>query len=312
MNTTNQSKPRRSHPLLRLLPIERVRVLLQYAYPKRLLSAIMYRATRISFAPWKNWQIRWFIRRFDVDMKIAEVEDPTAYPDFNSFFTRALKPGVRPLPEDTRSVVSPVDGALYDFGAIEDGTLLQAKAHPYTVAELLADEDEGSRRFAGGSYFTLYLAPGDYHRVHMPFGGRLAEMVYVPGSRFSVNPATARHVPGLFARNERIIARFETDSGGMAVVMVGAVFVGAIDTVWHGAVTPAASRSITRWRYAAPVAVPSLARGDEMGRFNMGSTVVVLLERRVAAWRSKLEPGTRVQMGQALASIGPAGIANQG
>lgn len=283
----------------------KLKVLLQHLYPKRLLSALMYRATRIPFAPWKNLQIRWFIRRFGVDMSVAEVQNPRAFKDFNSFFTRALKPGVRPLPDDARSVVSPGDGVIYDLGSIEDNALVQAKAHRYAVPALLAETGERARCFDGGSYFTLYLAPGDYHRVHMPFGGVLKQMAYVPGTLFSVNPATARGIPGLFARNERVICWFETLAGQMAVVMVGAVFVGAMDTVWHGPVTPTAEREITRWRYDPPVTMISLVRGEEMGRFNMGSTVVVLLDRKVAAWRSNPAAGARVRMGQTLATFGP-------
>lgn len=274
-------------------------------YPKRLLSALMYRATRIRFAPWKNLQIHWFIRRFGVDMGAAEVRSPKAFKDFNSFFTRALKPGIRPLPKDARSVVSPGDGVLYDFGTVEDNALIQAKSHRYAVPMLLAEKGETAKCFENGSYFTLYLAPKDYHRVHMPFGGVLKQMVYVPGSLFSVNPLTAGEIPGLFARNERVICWFETVAGQMAVVLVGAVFVGAIETVWHGLVTPAKQREVTRWRYDPPVTTMTLARGAELGRFNMGSTVVVLFDRKVAAWRSKLAPGTPVLMGQPLATFGP-------
>lgn len=279
--------------------------MLQHAYPKRLLSAIMYRATRIKFQPWKDFQIRWFIRRFGVDMSLSEIQSPRKFPDFNSFFTRALKPGIRPLPEDARSLISPVDGVLSDFGHVEDNAVIQAKTHRYAVPSLLAEKGDNAKVFESGSFFSLYLAPRDYHRVHMPFGGVLKEMVYVPGTLFSVSPATARAIPGLFARNERIICWFETVAGRMAVVMVGAVFVGSMETVWHGEVTPAAERKIARWRYAPPVSTITLKRGAEMGRFNMGSTVVVLLERRLAAWRSKLIPGARVQMGQTLATFGP-------
>ncbi len=265
----------------------------------------MYRATRIRFGPWKNLQIRWFARRYGVDLSEAELQTPRGYRDFNTFFTRALKPGARPLPSDARSLVSPADGVLCDFGTIEDNALIQAKTHRYAVPLLLAEKGEAAKCFDNGSYLTLYLAPKDYHRVHMPFGGVLKRMVYVPGTLFSVNPATAKGIPGLFARNERVICWFDTLAGQIAVVLVGAVFVGSIETVWHGEVTPAAEREIARWRYDPPVSTISLKRGAEMGRFNMGSTVVVLLDRRVAAWRSKLAPGTPVQMGQTLATFGP-------
>jgi phosphatidylserine decarboxylase len=265
----------------------------------------MYRATRIQFGPFKNLQIRWFVRRYGVDLSVAEPQTPKAFKDFNSFFTRALKPGARPLPTDARSLVSPGDGLLSDFGTIEDNALIQAKSHRYAVPLLLAEKGEAAKSFDNGSYLTLYLAPKDYHRVHMPFGGVLKRMVYVPGTLFSVSPATAKRVPGLLARNERVICWFDTLAGQMAVVLVGAVFVGSIETVWHGEVTPAAEREVARWRYDPPVSTITLQRGAEMGRFNMGSTVVVLLDRRVAAWRSKLAAGTPVQMGQTLATFGP-------
>lgn len=283
----------------------KLNALLQHIYPKRLLSAVMYRATRIRYAPWKDFQIRWFIRRFGVDMSDFEAQGPKAFRDFNSFFTRALKPGIRPLPDDARSVVSPGDGVLNDFGSVEDNALIQAKSHRYAVPLLLAEKGKTAKQFENGSYFTLYLAPKNYHRVHMPFGGVLKQMVYVPGTLFSVNPLTAKGIPGLFARNERLICWFETLAGQMAIVMIGAIFVGSIETVWHGEVTPASDRKITRWRYEPPVGTITLKRGAEMGRFNMGSTVVVLLDRKVAAWRSKLVPGMPVRMGQPLATFGP-------
>ena len=276
------------------------RALPQYLYPKRLLSALMFRATRIRFAPWKNWQIRWFIRRYGVDMDIAAQAD--GYADFNSFFTRALVSSARPLPAGEDHLVSPADGSIYDYGRIVEGSLIQAKAHRYTVTQLLGDPSCDAAPFLNGSYLTVYLSPKDYHRVHMPVSGRLVEMVYVPGSLFSVNPSTARAVPRLFARNERVVVRFQTALGAMAVVMIGAVFVGGIETVWHGAVTPARSRQISRWRYGAEGERPcTITRGAELGRFNMGSTVVMLLERGDLQWRSDLVSGGRVEMGEALA-----------
>ena len=300
-----RSKARSRSPAATQADGVKLDVLLQHFYPKRLLSALMYRATRIRFKPWKEFQINWFIRRYGVDLSTCQVQKPRHFTDFNSFFTRALKRGARPLPDDARSLVSPCDGVLYDFGAIEDSTLIQAKKHRYAVSALLGETREAAKPFDSGSYFTIYLAPKDYHRVHMPFAGTLKEMVYVPGNLFSVNPVTADGIPGLFARNERVICWFETYAGLMAVVMIGAVFVGSMETVWHGEVTPAAKRKISRFRYAPPVTTITLQRGAEMGRFNMGSTVVVLLERKVAAWRSKLAVGTEVKMGQTLGTFGP-------
>ena len=280
-----------------------LRVLPQYLYPKRLGSAIMHRLTRIRFGPWKNWQIRWFIRRYGVDMSIAEQEDPLAYPDFNTFFTRALKTDARPLPAEAGRFLCPADGALYDFGDITQGTLLQAKSHRYAVSELLGHSPEAAA-FGGGSYLTVYLAPMDYHRVHMPLGGYLEQMIYVPGSLYSVNPLTSRGVPRLFARNERVVCLFRTEAGAMAVVMVGAVFVGGIETVWHGPVRPAAGRRMTRWSYLGePEGGRNFAAGAELGRFNMGSTVVVVLERGGLEWTDGLSEGRRVKVGETLALL---------
>lgn len=279
---------------------EQLRVWLQYVYPKRLLSAIMYQMARVRLREFKNWQIRWFIRRYGVDMSVAEPSDPEAFETFNAFFTRGLKAGARPMPEAGNVAVSPADGILVDYGSVSDGTLVQAKTHRYPVSELLGDAGEASGKFDKGGYFTIYLAPMDYHRVHMPFGGRLKEMVYVPGSLLSVNPMMARHVPRLFARNERVVARFESAPGHMAVVMVGAVLVGSIETVWHGQVTPATDRQLTRWRYEPPVKVPVLERGAEMGRFNMGSTVVVLFESQDVNFAHGKNPGARVKIGDPL------------
>lgn len=290
-------------------PLDYLRVLPQYVYPKHLASALMYRLTRIRFRPWKNWQIRWFIRRYGVDMSLAEQPDPAAFPDFNTFFTRALKPGARPLSGGGGHISCPADGTLYDFGDIRHGALLQAKAHRFSVADLLGRPPHECVEFTGGSYVTVYLAPMDYHRVHMPVSGCLREMTYLPGSLYSVNPVTARGVPRLFARNERVVCWFETDFGAMAVVLVGAVLVGGIETVWHGTVTPARRRRPARWNYADDQAtLRQLERGAEMGRFNMGSTVVVLLERGALEWVPGLALGNRVKMGETLASFARGGI----
>lgn len=281
--------------------LDRLRVFPQYVYPKHLASALMYRLTRIRFGPWKNWQIRWFIRRYGVDMSAAEQSDPTVFADFNTFFTRALKSGARPLTDDETHVSCPADGALYDFGDIREGTLLQAKAHPYSVSELLGGDPQAGAPFLGGSYATVYLAPMDYHRVHMPVSGRLQQMVYLPGTLFSVNPVTTRGIPRLFARNERVVCRFQTRFGAMAVIMIGAVFVGGIETVWHGPVTPAREHRRASWNYdGGGTAAPTLERGAEMGRFNMGSTVVALFERDGLEWLPAVEVGKRVKMGETL------------
>lgn len=274
----------------------RLFVRLQHALPQHLLSRAIRRLTRLRLGPVTHWLIRRFVAHFAVDLTEAAQPRSDAYASFNAFFTRALAAQARPLPDDPRVLVSPVDGQVSEAGIIEDGRLLQCKGQRYSLAALLGDAKIAAR-FQDGLFATLYLAPRDYHRIHMPLSGRLACMVRVPGRLFSVNPTTALGVPGLFARNERVAALFETDIGPMAMVLVGAIFVGSIETLWAGEVTPPRARAIARTSYSpdrqeAPIV---LARGDEMGRFNMGSTVILLLPRGTVALSPALIPGARVR-----------------
>jgi len=240
--------------------------------------------------------IRWFARRYGVDMAEALQPDITAYASFNDFFTRALRPGARPLAP--APLTCPVDGAVSQLGRITQGALLQAKGHSYTASALLGGDGALATQFEGGTFATLYLSPRDYHRIHMPCQGRLTRMVHVPGSLFSVNPVTARHVPGLFARNERVVCLFETALGPMALVLVGATIVGSMCTVWHGQVNPPRPGAIRRWDY--PPEQAALDQGQEMGRFKLGSTVIVLLPQGAADWRADWTPGRAVRMGEAM------------
>lgn len=286
--------PARGHPLS---------VLDQHLAPHGLLTRLMYRATRIR-APWfKRWQINWFIRRYGVDMSVAEQADLEAYPDFNTFFIRALRPGARPLPSDPAAIISPVDGTVSQAGMIENGRLYQAKGHGYTLTDLLGGAKEYAASFDGGVFATLYLSPRDYHRVHMPCDGVLREMTYVPGRLFSVAPRTTEHIRGLFARNERLIMLFDTACGPMAVIMVGAMFVAGMETPWTGLVCPAHREGPRRWDYRDRAEPLRLARGDEIGRFNMGSTVIVLLPRGCAELAPDITPSAGVRMGQRLATL---------
>ena len=270
----------------------------QYMLPQHMLSHLMYALTRCRLRAWKEWQIRWFIRRYGVDMSIAAQPDPLAYETFNSFFTRALKASVRPVVNGAGDIACPVDGAVSQMGAIEGGRIFQAKGHTFGLEDLLGGSDTRAAPFHNGQFATLYLAPRDYHRIHMPLSGRLREMVYVPGRLFSVNTRTASVVPGLFARNERVIAIFDTDAGPMALVLVGALFVAGIETIWSGAVTPPFGKKIQQWNYQDKDI--RLERGAEMGRFNMGSTVIVLFGAHHAAWRDDLCADTAVKMGELL------------
>lgn len=278
-----------------------ITALTQYTLPHHFLPRLMHKLTRAHWRPWKNWQIRWFLRRYGVDMSIAEVSDALSHPNFNSFFTRALQRTARPIDNAPNAVVSPVDGVVSEAGVIEGDQLLQAKGVYYSLTTLLGGSKERALPFLGGHFATLYLSPRDYHRIHMPLRGELEEMVYVPGDLFSVNPRTARTVPRLFARNERVITLFQTDCGPMAVVLVGAMFVANIETVWAGVVAPRGMREIITWGYRhrhadAPPVV--LEKGEEMGRFNMGSTVIVLFGPGAVDWTPELRAGHAVKMGQ--------------
>jgi phosphatidylserine decarboxylase len=273
----------------------RVFVGMQYLLPQHGLSRAVLWATRVRSRWFKNSLIRGFLKLFSVEMSEAVETDPYRYATFNEFFTRALRAEARPIAAAADAIACPVDGRVSECGAIEGDSLLQAKGRRYTLAELLADQPWAAR-FAGGSFATLYLAPFNYHRIHMPLGGRLLETVYVPGRLFSVNDATAQRVPRLFARNERVLTLFEGEFGAFALVLVGALNVGSIATVWAGDVTPAARRRVTR----LPSPDITLAKGAELGRFNMGSTVILLLEPRRGTWDPALRAGSVVRLGQSL------------
>ncbi len=248
----------------------------------------------------KDLLIRGFMRLFRVEMQDAVEPEPTAYPTFNAFFTRALKPEARPLPEDSDALACPVDGTVSECARLEDGKLLQAKGFRYDVARLLGGEAPDA--LLRGSFATIYLAPYDYHRIHAPSDGRLVEMRYLPGQLFSVNRATVGAVPRLFSRNERVACLFETRFGPMAFVMVGALNVGSIATVWAGEVAPGPDRQAFSWRYPAegPGSV-RLARGEELGRFNMGSTVIMILPEHGPSISPDIRAGRKVRVGQLLA-----------
>jgi phosphatidylserine decarboxylase len=273
----------------------RLFVWFQYLLPQHALSRLVRAATRVRAVWFKNWLIRGFLRLYRVDMTDAGEPDPYRYGSFNEFFTRSLKHGARPIASGATAIASPVDGCVSEAGKIDRDLLLQAKGRQYRLTELLAAQPWASR-FEGGSFATIYLAPFNYHRVHMPLRGELQETVYVPGRLFSVNAATARHVPGLFARNERVLTLFNSGAGQFALVMVGALNVGSIATVWAGDVTPAARRVVTRM----PGAPTTLEKGAELGRFNMGSTVILLFEANRARWDLGLRTGSVVRLGQSL------------
>lgn len=278
----------------------RLFVWMQYLLPQHGLSRLVLWATRVR-TPWfKNAITRTFLRLFAVDMTEAVEVDPERYGSFNEFFTRSLRTEARPIDSDPRAIVSPVDGAVSECGLIDQDRLLQAKGRHYSLGDLLARQ-AWAERFEGGSFATIYLAPFNYHRIHMAVRGSLRDTVYVPGRLFSVNTVTAQRVPRLFARNERVLTLFDSDVGRFALVMVGALNVGSMATVWAGDITPAARREVTR----IPGPSLTLDKGEEMGRFNMGSTVILLFESNRVRWHPLLRAGSIVQLGQAIGSAQP-------
>ncbi|MEY2696223.1 MAG: phosphatidylserine decarboxylase [Pseudomonadota bacterium] len=246
----------------------------------------------------KNLMIRKVSAAYQIDLSDALEPDVAAYRSFNEFFTRPLKPEARPIASGSRSIASPADGFLSQKGPIQKGSIIQAKGFDYSVDDLLGGDAERARPFLGGSFATIYLSPRDYHRLHMPLKGTLKEMIHVPGRLFSVNDATTRNVPGLFARNERVVAIFDTEAGPMALILVGAIFVASIETVWHGVVTPPTQSGIRSFSYDQETIV--LEKGAEMGRFNMGSTIIALFGTPNVSFDDQITLGSAVRMGRPI------------
>ncbi|MES2192328.1 MAG: archaetidylserine decarboxylase [Pseudomonadota bacterium] len=281
---------------------DRSAVLPQYLFPKQALT---------HFAGWvasreRGWVtteiIRRFVLKYDVNMGEALDPDIASYKSFNDFFTRALKPGARPLAD--ADLISPVDGAISQFGRIERDQIFQAKGHRYSTTALVGGDAALAAHYQDGSFATLYLSPRDYHRIHMPCDGRLVRMIYVPGDLFSVNPVTARGVPGLFARNERVVCVFESAFGPFVLVLVGATIVGSMATVWHGVVNPPRGKHVRSWDYPdEPTSAIRIRQGDEMGRFLLGSTVVMLFPKGPLSFNPEWAPGRSIRLGEAMASL---------
>jgi len=284
---------------------DRLKALIQYPLPHHLLSKLMFWATRCRWRPFKIAFTRVIIKRFDIDMSIAADQNLDNYLHFNEFFTRPLKPGARPIAAEADAIACPVDGTTSQLGPIEDGRVYQAKGHDYSLKTLLGGLDHLQERFAGGQFATIYLSPRDYHRIHMPLSGKLSETVYVPGRLFSVSPATTRAIPELFARNERMVTIFETEHGPMAVILVGAIFVAGIETVWSSNYGEQTFRPFEHF-IGKNLPQVSLEKGDEMGRFNMGSTVVLLFGPGHMNWDKDLQANQTVKMGQSIGSINPS------
>lgn len=270
----------------------------QYILPQHFLSNIMAKLTHAECKAWKNLFINTVIKLYKVDMSEAKEQNSAHYASFNQFFTRELKEGVRRFPDSPDAIACPADGAVSQAGRIENGRIFQAKGKSFSAVELLGGDAGRARPFIDGAFTTIYLSPRDYHRLHMPITGTLREMVHIPGRLFSVNTATTNTVPGLFARNERVACIFDTAAGPMALILVGAIFVSSIETVWHGVVTPPTISSVRNWHYSENA--PILEKGQEMGRFNMGSTIIVLFGKESIRWEKRLSSGQQVRLGQII------------
>ena len=278
---------------------DRLAVLPQYLLPKGALTNFAGRIAGAKGGAMTTRLIRWFVGRYNVNMNEALDPDITHYTSFNDFFTRALRPDARPLAK--ADYVCPVDGRISQFGNIDKDRIFQAKGHNFSTTALVGGDAALAARFDHGSFANLYLSPRDYHRIHMPCDGRLTRMIYVPGELFSVNPTTARGIPGLFARNERVVCVFDTANGPFVMTLVGATIVGSMATVWHGVVNPPRTGQVRDWSYANDNVV--LKQGEELGRFLLGSTVVMLFPKDTVAFNANWQPAGPVQLGEVMGNL---------
>jgi phosphatidylserine decarboxylase len=283
--------------------MDNLKITLQYLLPKHLLSRLVGKLAAAKLGWFSHFLINRFIKAYGINMAEAQFEQAKDYASFNEFFTRPLKEGIRPLATEANIVAHPVDGTISQLGPIVQGQLVQAKNHSYSLQTLLGGDIATAEPFSGGDFATIYLAPKDYHRIHMPVTGTLRQMIYVPGDLFSVNPLTAENVPDLFARNERVVTIFDTELGPMALVLVGATIVASIETVWAGTVTPPAGKNVFRWSYPAHGKnAITLEKGAEMGRFKLGSTVVLAFPANKLQFLADQQPGTITRMGAPFAN----------
>ena len=277
---------------------ETLTTLPQYILPHHFLSRLMSKFTHSEIKLWKNLIINQIIKFYGVNMSEAKEQDINNFTSFNHFFTRELKSNVRPVTNDEDAIACPADGAVSQAGLIEQGKIFQAKGKSFSAVDLLGGDEARAKPFENGNFTTIYLSPKDYHRLHMPVTGELTEMIHIPGRLFSVNNATANSVNGLFARNERVACLFETEFGPMALILVGAIFVSSIETTWHGVVTPPSISSVQNWTYTENETV--IAKGKEMGRFNMGSTIIVMFAKDNINWNAELIAGETVELGEKI------------
>ena len=278
--------------------MDKLKVRLQYWIPQHGLTRLMGKLASAKAGSLTTAVIRWFIKQYNVNMTEALHSDPAHYKSFNEFFVRELQPDARPIADGKEVITHPADACVSQFGPIDNGQLIQAKGHTYSALELLGGDEKLAQEFADGAFATLYLSPRDYHRVHMPCDGTLRQMIYVPGDLFSVNPLTAENVPNLFARNERVVCIFDTEFGPMAQVLVGATIVGSIELIWAGTVTPPRGNTVYRWDYPAQGDTSViLKKGQEMGRFKLGSTVINLFAKESVRFDDSMIPNAPTAMG---------------
>lgn len=286
--------------------VDKIKIALQYAMPKHALSRLVGKFAAAQAGWLTTRAISAFIKAYDINMAEAKLKNASDFETFNDFFTRELAPGARTIDSNSQTLCYPVDGAISQQGDINDGQLIQAKGFNYSLTTLLGGDEANAQPFQGGKFSCIYLAPKDYHRIHMPMAATLREMIYVPGDLFSVNPLTANNVPNLFARNERVVTIFDTAHGPMAMVLVGATIVASIETVWAGTITPPAGKQLFRWQYPATgVDAIHLAKGDEMGRFKLGSTVVTTFGPAMMEFDAAAGPDTVTRLGEHYGDINP-------
>ena len=280
--------------------IDSLKVIGQYLLPKHLVSRLTGALAKIEAGKLTTFLIKKFIAKYNIDMSEAKHSDPAYFKTFNDFFTRELRDGIRPIYEGEENLCMPVDGQVSQLGEIKAGRIFQAKGHDFSLRELLGGGDEIAAPFDNGIFSTIYLAPKDYHRIHMPIAGKLEQMVFIPGDLFSVNPLTAENVPNLFARNERAVAIFSTDVGPMAMVLVGATIVASIETVWGGTIAPSKNKTLQYWDYSKQNI--TLEKGEEMGRFKLGSTIVALFPKDSINFSDTLQAGSPTRLGELFAT----------
>jgi len=284
--------------------LDKVKIALQYMMPKHAISRLTGKLAAAKMGGFTTFLIKKFIKAYDINMAEAKLKNANDFKTFNDFFTRELEDGARTIDNDPQTLCYPVDGKISQQGDINNGQLIQAKGFDYSLITLLGGDEKTAQPFQGGSFSCIYLAPKDYHRIHMPMKGTLREMIYVPGDLFSVNPLTANNVPNLFARNERVVTIFDTEHGQLAMVLVGATIVASIETVWAGTITPPAGKDVFRWHYPATgVDAITLEKGDEMGRFKLGSTVVSTFSPNMIEFNPQADAGTVTRLGELYANI---------